>query len=69
MKKLSRIKIVKQINNYLIKNKNRIDKINFKFPEYKLIQISSDGSSISKANTDESIIITLKPKRLYQTQK
>lgn len=55
--------IAKSIGNYLLKNKNRIIEIKIIQPEYQLQQISSDGSTIRKAITNETYTIILKPKK------
>jgi len=62
MPKISRVKIIKQINNYLMKNKHRIISAEVKQPEYKLIELNSDGSRIYEPMTSELLTITLKPK-------
>jgi len=60
--KISRIKFIKQINNYLLKNKHRIVSAELILPEHKLIELSSDGSRIYEPITSELLTITLKPK-------
>jgi hypothetical protein len=66
MKALTKIGIVKQLHNLLLKNKNRILTIDIEYPKYKLMQISSNGSSLSKSYTNEIITITLSPKKGFR---
>jgi len=60
--KFSRIKYIKQINDYLIKNKNRIKSVDLDYSKFRPIQFSSDGSCILEPISDEIITIKLKPK-------
>jgi hypothetical protein len=66
MKTLSKLGIVKQLNNLLLKNKNRILTIDIKWPEYQPCTMNSNGSSIYKAITNETITITLSPKKGFR---
>lgn len=55
--------IAKAICDYIKENKNRIIQIKIKQPEYKLIELSSDGNSIQVPITNEEYTIVFKPQK------
>ncbi len=61
MKKISKTEIIKALTDYLIKNKRRLNSIDFKFPGYKPIMFRRDGTCEEEAIIEEIITLNLKP--------
>lgn len=68
MIKIIKDKPIKLLKKILNKRKNDIESITHKLPNYKLVQLCSDGSSIHQAEDKEQIIITFTTS-LYKEKK
>ena len=55
--------IAKVLCDYIIKNKDRIIKLDIRYPLSQTQEISSDGSKFQIALTDETWTITFKAKK------
>lgn len=59
-------------NKILNLNKGKITSIRYEFPQYEMIQISSNGDTLERAIDEEKLIITFKTnsfKKLYREEK
>lgn len=66
MKKIAKKDLIKQIKEMLDRNRIRITSVSFIPPEYKIVELHSDGKLIEQAITDETLTITFKPKKLIK---
>lgn len=60
MIKVTKLSLRKIINKILDAKRGKITGVKYEFPEYKLIQISSNGETLEKAETETKLIITFK---------
>ncbi len=59
--KLSKKKIIEQIYNYLKRNRIYLKEVTWNIPPAKLLQLSSNGDSLSEY-PDTKLILTFSPK-------
>lgn len=60
----NKIRCIKSLSAYLLKNRGRIISVDMTRPILRLIQTSSNGNEITIPTTDEIITIKLKPMRV-----